>query len=124
MQRALDRGLSSILLVPEIGLTPQMAGLLDAAFGERWRCCTPRSRPRSAASSGGASVAAKRPSWSARARRSLRPRRTWASSCVDEEHDQSYKQEETPRYNARDVAVMRAKLAGAVVGAGLGHAVA
>ena len=34
---------------------------------------------------------------------------------MDEEHDQSYKQEETPRYNARDVAVMRAKLAGAVV---------
>jgi primosomal protein N' (replication factor Y) len=34
---------------------------------------------------------------------------------VDEEHDQSYKQEETPRYNARDVAVMRAKFEGAVV---------
>ena len=34
---------------------------------------------------------------------------------VDEEHDQSYKQEETPRYNARDVAVMRAKFASAVV---------
>ena len=33
--RALDRGLASILLVPEIGLTPQMAGVLDAAFGAR-----------------------------------------------------------------------------------------
>ena len=34
MQRALDQGLSAILLVPEIGLTPQMVGLLDAAFGQ------------------------------------------------------------------------------------------
>ena len=33
MQRALDRGQSAILLVPEIGLTPQTVGLLDAAFG-------------------------------------------------------------------------------------------
>jgi len=34
---------------------------------------------------------------------------------VDEEHDSSYKQEETPRYHGRDVAVMRAKLNDAVV---------
>jgi primosomal protein N' (replication factor Y) len=34
---------------------------------------------------------------------------------VDEEHDQSYKQQDTPRYNGRDVAIVRAQAAGAVV---------
>ena len=34
---------------------------------------------------------------------------------VDEEHDTSYKQAELPRYHARDVAVMRAKISGATI---------
>ena len=115
MQRALDRGLSSILLVPEIGLTPQTAGLLDAAFGARvallHSALTPEERSEQ---------------WR-RIRRGDAPIVVGTRSAifapapnlglilVDEEHDQSYKQEETPRYNARDVAVMRAKLEGAVV---------
>jgi primosomal protein N' (replication factor Y) len=115
MQRALDRGLSSILLVPEIGLTPQMAGLLDQAFGQKvallHSALTPEERSEQ---------------WR-RIRRGDAPIVVGTRSAifapapnlglilVDEEHDQSYKQEETPRYNARDVAVMRAKLAGAVV---------
>jgi primosomal protein N' (replication factor Y) len=115
MQQALDRGLSSILLVPEIGLTPQTAGLLDQAFGDKvallHSALTPEERSEQ---------------WR-RIRRGDAPIVVGTRSAifapapnlglilVDEEHDQSYKQEETPRYNARDVAVMRAKLAGAVV---------
>ncbi len=115
MQRALDRGLASILLVPEIGLTPQTAGLLDAAFGAKvallHSALTPEERSEQ---------------WR-RIRRGDAPIVVGTRSAifapvpnlglilVDEEHDQSYKQEETPRYNARDVAVMRAKLTDAVV---------
>ncbi|HEY1896597.1 MAG TPA: primosomal protein N' [Terracidiphilus sp.] len=115
MQRALDRGLASILLVPEIGLTPQTAGLLDAAFGEKvallHSALTPEERSEQ---------------WR-RIRRGEAPIVVGTRSAifapvpnlgmilVDEEHDQSYKQEETPRYNARDVAVMRGKLGNAVV---------
>jgi primosomal protein N' (replication factor Y) len=115
MQRALERGLSSILLVPEIGLTPQSVGLLDAAFGDKvallHSALTPEERSEQ---------------WR-RIRRGDAPIVVGTRSAifapapnlglilVDEEHDQSYKQEETPRYNARDVAVMRGKLEGAVV---------
>ncbi len=115
MQGALDRGLSSILLVPEIGLTPQTVGLLDAAFGDRvallhsaltaeerseqWRRIK-RGEARIVVGTRSAIFA---------------PVPDLGLILVDEEHDQSYKQEETPRYNGRDVAVMRAKLAGAVV---------
>ena len=115
MQRALDRDLSSILLVPEIGLTPQSVGLLDAAFGQKvallHSALTPEERSEQ---------------WR-RIRRGDAPIVVGTRSAifapvphlglilVDEEHDQSYKQEETPRYNARDVAVMRAKIEGAVV---------
>jgi primosomal protein N' (replication factor Y) len=115
MQQALDRGMSSILLVPEIGLTPQMVGLLDQAFGQKvallHSALTPEERSEQ---------------WR-RIRRGEAPIVVGTRSAifapvpnlglilVDEEHDQSYKQEETPRYNARDVAVMRAKLSGALV---------
>jgi len=115
MQRALDRDQASILLVPEIGLTPQTVGLLFAAFGDKvallHSALTPEERSEQ---------------WR-RIRRGDAPIVVGTRSAifapvpnlglilVDEEHDQSYKQEETPRYNARDVAVVRAKLEDAVV---------
>ncbi|MFP5236851.1 MAG: primosomal protein N' [Acidobacteriota bacterium] len=115
MQRALDRGMGTILLVPEIGLTPQMAGLLDAAFGEKvallHSALTPEERSEQwrRIRRGDAPVVVGTRS------AIFAPAKNLGLILVDEEHDQSYKQEETPRYNARDVAVMRGKLAGAVV---------
>ncbi len=115
MQRALDQGQSAILLVPEIGLTPQMVGLLDAAFGQRvallHSALTPEERTEQwrRIHRGDAPIVVGTRS------AIFAPAPNLGLILVDEEHDQSYKQEETPRYNARDVAVMRAKLAGAVV---------
>jgi primosomal protein N' (replication factor Y) (superfamily II helicase) len=115
MQKALDRGQAAILLVPEIGLTPQIVGLLDAAFGDRvallHSALTPEERSEQwrRIHRGDAPIVVGTRS------AIFAPAPNLGLICVDEEHDQSYKQEETPRYNARDVAVMRAKLARAVV---------
>jgi primosomal protein N' (replication factor Y) len=115
MQRALDAGKSALLLVPEIGLTPAMAGQMFAAFGtevallhsgltpderaEQWHRIR-RGEARIVVGTRSAVFA---------------PVANLGLILVDEEHDSSYKQDETPRYNGRDVAVMRAKFNGAVV---------
>jgi primosomal protein N' (replication factor Y) len=115
MQRALDRGLSSILLVPEIGLTPQMAGLLDAAFGQKVALLHSALTPEERSEQWRRIRRGEAPIVVGTRSAIFAPAPNLGLILVDEEHDQSYKQEETPRYNARDVAVMRAKLLGAVV---------
>jgi primosomal protein N' (replication factor Y) len=114
MRQVLDAGRSSILLVPEIGLTPAVAADLHQVFGDEV-----------AILHSGLSAAERAEQWH-RIRRSearvvagtrsavFAPVSDLALIIVDEEQDSSYKQEETPRYHARDVAVMRAKMAGAV----------
>jgi primosomal protein N' (replication factor Y) len=115
MQRALDRGQSAILLVPEIGLTPQMVGLLDAAFGERVALLHSALTPEERTEQWRRIHRGEAPIVVGTRSAIFAPTPNLGLILVDEEHDQSYKQEETPRYNARDVAVMRAKLADAVV---------
>jgi primosomal protein N' (replication factor Y) len=118
MQRALDRGLSSILLVPEIGLTPQTAGLLDAAFGQKVALLHSALTPEERSDQWRRIRRGEAPIIVGTRSAIFAPAPNLGLILVDEEHDQSYKQEETPRYNARDVAVMRAKLEGAVVAMG------
>ena len=115
MQSVLESGRSAILLVPEIGLTPAAAANLHQVFGdevailhsalsaderaEQWHRIR-RGEARIVVGTRSAVFA---------------PVANLALIVVDEEHDSSYKQEETPRYNGRDVAVMRGKLTGAAV---------
>jgi primosomal protein N' (replication factor Y) len=115
MQAVLAKGRSAILLVPEIGLTPAMAADLHQIFGdevailhsalsdderaEQWK------RIRNGESH---IVVGTRSAVFA-------PVPNLSLIVVDEEHDHSYKQEEMPRYHARDVAVMRAKMSNAAV---------
>ncbi len=113
MRQVLDAGRSSILLVPEIGLTPAVAADLHQVFGDEV-----------AILHSGLSDAERAEQWHRIRRGAARvvagtrsavfaPVSDLALVIVDEEQDSSYKQEETPRYHARDVAVMRAKMTGA-----------
>jgi len=115
MRHALDLGKSAILLVPEIGLTPAMAAQLHHAFASEVALLHSALTPEERAEQ-----------WHRIRRGDARivvgtrsavfaPVANLGLVVVDEEHDSSYKQEEMPRYHARDVAVMRAKLSSAAV---------
>ena len=115
MQAVLAKGRSAILLVPEIGLTPAMAADLHQIFGDEVAIL------HSALSEDERAEQWKRIhngiSHIVVGTRSaiFAPVPDLALIVVDEEHDHSYKQEEMPRYHARDVAVMRAKMCNAAV---------
>jgi primosomal protein N' (replication factor Y) len=112
---SLDIGRGALLLVPEIGLTPQMEDRLRGWFGEaleiwhsemsdgeRWRVWRRVQEgiarvivgPRSAL---------------------FLPMTPLGLVVIDEEHDASYKQDNTPHYHARDTAEEKARLNGAVL---------
>ena len=110
-----DSGRRVLMLVPEIALTPAAAALFRQAFGERV-----------AIQHSGLSDGERHDQWQ-RIRRGdidivvgtrsavFAPLEQLGLIVVDEEHDGSYKQDESPRYNGRDVAIVRAQRAGALV---------
>ncbi|MBV9504639.1 MAG: primosomal protein N' [Acidobacteriia bacterium] len=111
----LAEGRSALLLVPEIALTPAMAGQFFGRFGDRVAILhsaftdVERSEQWRRIRSGSASVVVGTRSGV------FAPVANLGLIVVDEEHDGSYKQEETPRYHGRDVAIVRAQAAGACV---------
>ncbi len=105
--RMLEQGRGAIVLVPEIALTPQTVQRFASRFGNRIAVL------HSALGEGerfdewhrirtGEAVVVVGPRSAVFA-----PVKNLGLIVVDEEHEPSYKQDETPRYNARDVAVMR-----------------
>src|SRR6266852_5892376 len=115
MRAVLEAGRSAILLVPEIGLTPAVAADLHQIFGDEVAILHSALSDRERAQqwhrikSGDARMVVGTRS------AVFAPVADLALIIVDEEHDSSYKQEETPRYHARDIAVVRAKMANGVV---------
>ena len=114
IEATLARGKNALLLVPEIALTPAVAGqffhrfgqqmaILHSAFGDAERADQWR-RIRN----GQARVIVGTRSGV------FAPIPNLGLLVIDEEHDASYKQQETPRYHGRDVALVRARNAGAV----------
>ena len=110
-----QRGRGVLVLVPEIALTPAVAAIFRAVFGDRV-----------AIQHSGLSDGERHDQWQ-RIRNGdvdvvvgtrsavFAPVRSIGLIVVDEEHDGSYKQEESPRYHGRDVAIVRARQSGALV---------
>ncbi len=115
MQQVMATGRTALMLVPEIGLTPAAAADLHHVFGEQVAIlhsalsADERAGQWRRIRSGAARVVVGTRS------AIFAPLPDLALIVVDEEHDTSYKQEETPRYHGRDVAVMRGKLGNCTV---------
>lgn len=110
IRSCLEEGKNVIFLIPEIALTPQMVERFQAEFGsvlaishsqlsdrQRLRQWQKISRGECRIVIGARSAV-------------FSPMPNLGLIIVDEEHEQSYKQDNTPRYNGRDVAIMRARL--------------
>ncbi|GAJ38697.1 primosomal protein N' [Saccharococcus caldoxylosilyticus] len=115
MEEVLRQGKEAIVLVPEISLTPQMVERFKGRFGSQV-----------AVLHSGLSVGEKYDEWRKIHRKEVRlvvgarsaifaPFENLGMIIIDEEHEASYKQEENPRYHARDVAIYRARLHGCPV---------
>ncbi len=112
LEQVLERGRSGLVLVPEIGLTPAASGAIERRFGsqtavlhsalsegERWREWRRIREGRAKIVVGPRSAL-------------FAPFEDLGMIVVDEEHDAAYKQQEAPRYHARDLSLVTAQRLG------------
>lgn len=115
IQTCLEQGREAIVLVPEISLTPQLVERFKGRFGDQVAVLHSR-----------LSQGERFDEWKKIARHEVKvaigarsaifaPFRNIGIIIMDEEHESSYKQEESPKYHARDIAIERAKKHGASV---------
>jgi primosomal protein N' (replication factor Y) len=115
IETALSLGRGALLMVPEIGLTPAVAGQFQQRFGDQVAILHSAFNDRDRAnqwrrlSTGKARVGVGTRS------AVFAPVPDLGLIIVDEEHDQSYKQQEAPRYHGRDLAIVRARSLNAAV---------
>src|SRR5262249_11319919 len=111
----LSQGKSTLVLVPEIGLTPQLTNRFEERFAGRTAILHSSLTKRQRIDewlrirAGGAPIVIGTRS------AVFAPLENLGLIVVDEEHETTYKQEELPRYHARDTAIIRARLAGCAV---------
>lgn len=109
IEQVIKKGKEAIVLVPEISLTPQMVKRFKGRFGDEV-----------AVLHSGLSVGEKYDEWRKIQRKEVKvvvgarsaifaPFENIGIIIIDEEHETSYKQEDNPRYHARDVAIERSK---------------
>ncbi len=115
IKKVLEHNKTALMLVPEIALTPQMVDRFYNVFGEniailhshlndreRWEQWNKVESGRSKIVIGARSAI-------------FAPLKNIGIIIVDEEHETTYKQENTPRYNGRDLSILRAKMNNAVI---------
>lgn len=110
IEKVMKNGKEAIVLVPEISLTPQMVERFKGRFGNKV-----------AVLHSGLSLGEKYDEWRKIQRKEVQvvvgarsaifaPFENIGIIIIDEEHETSYKQEDNPRYHARDVAIERGKI--------------
>jgi len=111
----LSQGKTSLILVPEIGLTPQLTDRFAERFPGQTAVIHSSLTKRQRIDEWLRIFRGEAPIVIGTRSAVFAPLQNLGMIVVDEEHETSYKQEEIPRYNARDTAVMRAKLARAAI---------